>query len=395
MPTEATVQQLTDAIYDAAVDQTRWQDVFARLCNATGSAAALFAALYRDRPERSQVVFANIDPQLMQHNVQHYAGRDPWSGPTAHMPAGTLVASDAIIAPAELMKTRYYDEILRHAGILHSGTAVVARDPARTIGVSLLRSPKQGLISDRDFRLLSVVAPHLKRAAQIAWRIGHASALEGAKAALLDHLDEGVFVCDGRGRVLFANRAAEALLALGDGLAASPDGLVAAAAADYRRLRRLIADAAARMGGGIMRIQRPSTGEPFLVFVAPARTAAAWLAQDGPAAIVFVRAPEQIAAPDVQTLMTLFDLTATEAKVALSIAEGQGVPPTAQALRMSTHTVHTHLRRIFAKLGVNRQAELVRVVLSIPLRRLGALEARPIAFGGPVTLEPDEGDPTR
>jgi DNA-binding CsgD family transcriptional regulator len=62
-------------------------------------------------------------------------------------------------------------------------------------------------------------------------------------------------------------------------------------------------------------------------------------------------------------LVDLFDLTATEAKVALSIASGKSGPECARELRMSAHTVHTHMRRIFAKLGVHRQADLVRVLM--------------------------------
>jgi DNA-binding CsgD family transcriptional regulator len=66
--------------------------------------------------------------------------------------------------------------------------------------------------------------------------------------------------------------------------------------------------------------------------------------------------------PDLRLLGSAFDLTATEAKVAVSIAAGGGVPATARALRISPNTVHTHLGRIFRKLGVNDQPALVRVL---------------------------------
>jgi hypothetical protein len=39
------------------------------------------------------------------------------------------------------------------------------------------------------------------------------------------------------------------------------------------------------------------------------------------------------------------------------------VPATAQALRISPNTVHTHLLRVFGKLGVNDQPGLVRVLM--------------------------------
>ena len=67
--------------------------------------------------------------------------------------------------------------------------------------------------------------------------------------------------------------------------------------------------------------------------------------------------------PTHRMLRDLFELTPTEAKVALSIAAGNDVPDAARELRISTNTVHTHLRRIFRKLGVGRQADLVRVLI--------------------------------
>jgi len=79
--------------------------------------------------------------------------------------------------------------------------------------------------------------------------------------------------------------------------------------------------------------------------------------------VIFITALDQAVAPDLRLLAPAFDLTATEAKIAVSIAAGGGVPATARALRISPNTVHTHLRRIFRKLGVNDQAALVRVLM--------------------------------
>jgi len=79
--------------------------------------------------------------------------------------------------------------------------------------------------------------------------------------------------------------------------------------------------------------------------------------------VIFITALDQAVAPDLRLLAPAFELTATEAKIAVSIAAGGGVPATARALRISPNTVHTHLRRIFRKLGVNDQAALVRVLM--------------------------------
>jgi DNA-binding CsgD family transcriptional regulator len=79
--------------------------------------------------------------------------------------------------------------------------------------------------------------------------------------------------------------------------------------------------------------------------------------------MIFLTDPERAPRLERRQLADLFEFTATEAKVALSIASGRSGPECARDLRMSSHTVHTHMRRIFAKLGVHRQADLVRVLI--------------------------------
>jgi DNA-binding CsgD family transcriptional regulator len=295
--------------------------------------------------------------------LTRHAKDSVWSQAAELKPAGTVISIDAIVPPRELVKTEFYDEILQPQQILHCGCAHLVREADRVLGLAVFRAPKIGPVGSEDLRLLSLVAPHFKRAAQIAWRLGTLSALDAAKAAALDGLDHGLLLVNARGRVLFANRAAEAIFALRDGLTLVREGLRAALPADTARLQTLIAETLRGSAGGTMRVMRPSLAEPFLLLVAPAWGNRHWSIDPMPGAIVFITALDEAVAPDLRLLGPAFDLTATEAKVAVSIAAGGGVPATAHMLRISPNTVHTHLLRIFRKLGVNDQPGLVRVLM--------------------------------
>ena len=61
-------------------------------------------------------------------------------------------------------------------------------------------------------------------------------------------------------------------------------------------------------------------------------------------------------------LVERHDLTRAEAAVAIEIAKGDGRGAAAARLGLSENTVRTHLSSIFLKLGVNRQAQLARLV---------------------------------
>ena len=58
-------------------------------------------------------------------------------------------------------------------------------------------------------------------------------------------------------------------------------------------------------------------------------------------------------------------LTPTESRVAVALAAGQTAAGVAQALDCAESTVRTHLKQIYRKLGISKQTELVRRVLSL------------------------------
>jgi DNA-binding CsgD family transcriptional regulator len=57
-----------------------------------------------------------------------------------------------------------------------------------------------------------------------------------------------------------------------------------------------------------------------------------------------------------------FRLTPSELRVLFAIIEIGGVPEVAPVLGVSEETVKTHLKRLFAKTGTKRQADLVKLV---------------------------------
>jgi DNA-binding CsgD family transcriptional regulator len=308
-------------------------------------------------------VLGRLDPDLTRSYLIRHSRSSPWAKMRQVMPVGQVVSVDAYVPASQLIRTEFYHDILRPQRILHCGAACLARDAERFVGFSIFRAAEAGPTEDQELRLLSVLAPHIKRATQINERLGTIVAFERAKTSALDLAEQGIILLDAHAGVLFVNRAAESILALRDGLTITAGTLRAATPADTRRLNVMIAETVRGSSGGTLRAARPSLAEPFLLLVAPARAGPPWPVDAVPAAVIFVTDPDRPPRPEMRRLAELFGLTATEAKAALALAGGSGVPQTAAALKLSTNTVHTHMRRIFRKLGVHRQAELVRVLM--------------------------------
>ncbi len=80
----------------------------------------------------------------------------------------------------------------------------------------------------------------------------------------------------------------------------------------------------------------------------------------------FISDPAFFSGPSIEHLQTLYRLTRVEAEVVQLICQGLSPSKAAQKLRISVHTVRSYLKAIFAKIGVNRQADIVRLVANSP-----------------------------
>ncbi|MER6346972.1 ATP-binding protein [Streptomyces sp. NPDC001595] len=114
---------------------------------------------------------------------------------------------------------------------------------------------------------------------------------------------------------------------------------------------------AAGAGLGAERVRRRTRFSPGRIVREAPGTARALA---GPAA-----RPVSLAAPrPPETAADWDSLTPSEVRVVRLVAEGLTNRETAQRLAVSAHTVDSHLRRAFAKLGVSRRVELARYVLA-------------------------------
>jgi DNA-binding CsgD family transcriptional regulator len=81
---------------------------------------------------------------------------------------------------------------------------------------------------------------------------------------------------------------------------------------------------------------------------------------------VFVQKAGQDVSPALEMLAEQFELTPAELRVLVAIMNFGGVAQVAAALKLSPATVRTHLRHVFEKTGVQRQADLVKLITSYP-----------------------------
>jgi DNA-binding CsgD family transcriptional regulator/PAS domain-containing protein len=369
MPGLDETAELIDLIYDAAVDASVWPRVIDRLADLCGASSAQVLCQDFKTLEVTNIA-PRFDPEIVRSYAERWVHGNPLSDAWNRTQVGAVTTFDAVMPRRELARTAIYNEFFLPGGMAEVlGSRLLAEGSFAAV-VSLFRPAHKGAFGRQQERLLGGLIHHLQRALRLHLRLAEVDMRRAASAELLDRLSQAALLVDAAARVLFANRAAEDILADCSGLHRGADGtLYNGRQGETSRLHKLVAHAAARDAPGLdpagdrVRLSRGEARTPLTVLVIPLRAATDWLAPRCPVAMLFINDPERPNNPTAERLQKVFGLTRTEAAVAMEVLNGHGLQAAATALGVAPVTVRTHLTAVFGKTGTHRQAELVRVLL--------------------------------
>jgi DNA-binding CsgD family transcriptional regulator len=212
-------------------------------------------------------------------------------------------------------------------------------------------------------RLLALLAPHFETARHVQTRL--AETLPGQLAlASLERLALTAFIVDRAGCIHHLNASARALLA--DSRSVRIAG---------SRIRFSDANLHAAFGAALRRATQPpsrssllplssSEEEVYEVAVSPLEADPVGPRQcRGALALVVITRLRPDARCIAQRVRELYGLTGAEARVMTALALGATVEAIAAEHGVRNSTVRAQIRSIFAKTGVNRQCDLVRLAL--------------------------------
>lgn len=363
---DAGTLALADLAYEAAFDPSAWPRFTRGLGDFLDGAHATLL-LPGPEPELERF-FSTLDPAFLRSYVEHFQAGDPHVAP--HMsvaPVGTFYFGHERVPVARLLVTEFWNDWMRPQGLRHDaifGYAFEHGRPEEFSGLGFWRLRGSRSSDAEDLARAQGLAPHLDRAVKLRRRVKRLRADRDAMAAVLDELPSAVVMLDARGRVRQSNRAAQKLSAQRDGFVFNRDGVQAAGDSDTRELHRTLADSIASASGkplsrrSALRLGRPSGREPLEALVTPIRVGSH--DPETPVAAVFVTDPEAETRPPDLLLRRLWNLSPAEAALALELGSGYTLAEAAGRLGIRDSTARSTLKSVFAKMGVSRQAELVR-----------------------------------
>ena len=228
--------------------------------------------------------------------------------------------------------------------------------------------------SEAEQYLLACLAPHFTRSQEMQRALQETEIERDLLERVMDRLPLGMAIVDAQGRAISMNRAMLSLLQTGAGLALQDGCLVSA---QPQQLPQAIAQVLARrQSHACLRLPSGVDGPP-ISDDAGTHTGFAgnglslWISHFGSGkaadrAMVLAASPGSRALSE-EALGAFFGLSPAEARLTQQLALGQAIEDAAQALGISRNTAKTQLKKVFAKVGVKRQPDLVQAIYASPL----------------------------
>ena len=349
---------LIEAIYDAPLAARPWAELTGRLRHALDCSGTMFKfARTHARDGRTRFVFdagwdARESWRLYDSVYRHL-------DPTCHRPmtVGAVYDFDQMIPPASDREGERYLHFCRSIGAVHALFAFLGEYRGVGAWLSLSRDDTRGPFSDREMATLVALLPHLGRAADIHARLEAERNAATIHAAALADLGVGVILLDGAGAIVGTNRLADALLDRGTAIARSRDRLKVRGSS-AGALRRSLAGA----GEGQVIVAGEAAGDPLHLLVQP------WSDEQGdgagPAYVVYLDSPADQTVPRTDALRRRFGFSHAEARMAALLASGRTLEEAGMAMGLTSASARTYGKRVLARTGAARQADLVRMVLT-------------------------------
>ena len=360
------IADILDVLQEATFDETLWRTVSAMMDEANGMFSNHLMAV-GDSPEEPPLISEALSRGEKMHEVEleyhhDYLPHDERIPRLQRLPYGKLHHNTDILTEPEIRRSPTYNDFLPRVG---SNNQLCVRLPA-TDGMDILFAfthVDATPWSAAQLKFIRALLPHIVHWVRARQTLTGLNAKGNPLAGLLEDLNVGIVALDRKGKVVEANAEASRLLREGNGLYVTDGALKARLSADDASLRALVGQALTRIetgvSGGSMIVGRPPPASALTVrtHAIPPSIGA------GRSAVLVMVTSGGNGPTDISKLSKELGLSPAEAKVAAALAAGQSVAQIAESTFRSQGTIRWHVRRIFGKLGVRRQADLVRLIL--------------------------------
>ena len=377
---ESDFSELIGLLYQGALETQPWQSALPALREALD--AEVVSLVLRPPSADDQGVILNcVRPDQSSHNSNvTLADPNDWQvsayreqffslDPFVSLPLGKVVALEDILPDKDLVTSDYYLHYLKPINLFRILGVDTSEPGGMLARLRFSRSASEARFKTTERQLLTLLTPHLSRAIEIYAKLNRMTSERDLYAGAVNQLSVASIILDEQGRMLTTNAVGRALLDQGEGLSLRDGHLHIEGRDINKELQEALTNIIrAQLHGETsvvraLRVPRPGGRSDLGLVVRPVPASQWSEGQVSPSAAVFISDPDLQESTSRPILGALFELTPAEANLATLLARGLSLAQVSVAQNISQHTARAQLKSIFAKTGVSRQAELVRLVL--------------------------------
>ena len=333
------------SLYEAALGDAQWRATSALIDDACQIVGSHLCILDQGRMLFEQFWSHGESWQEQRDDyVNNYFWRDERVPRVLHMPDSRVVLAHETYTEAERNTSATYNELLVR-NRAQNGLQIRMDGPDGPDGLDIVWVTGDPTASNgwssSQVQMMVRLLPHVRQFVRVRHALIRADGRGAALTALLDNNMVGVIYLGRRGVILETNARAREILRRGEGLSDRDGVLSGTVAADDVWLGKLLADALPGRGrqpsSGSMTVERSLLLPRLVVHVNPLPARALDFGARNAVALVLLVDPGARAAIDAELVAATF---------------------------RAESSVRWLIKQIHAKLGISRQADLVRLVLS-------------------------------
>jgi DNA-binding CsgD family transcriptional regulator/PAS domain-containing protein len=357
-------------IYEAAHQPAHWDNVLRIICaELNAKSAGLFVA---DHSTSTYDVIGSIGmPELSKMSYRLGLGKyDHAYKVMLEQDEGTAVE---IISKDEIMQTNplYYRLLLKPNNVGYVSGINIFKDVDWHVGLGIHRPAKANQFNDEELNFLNQLYPHLKRSLKIYKKISKLQNEQELMASAMSELLIGIVVIADNGNIKYMNPAAKNIISLSSQIDISDNTLIFNDIEQHNKAKEIIFNLLntknkTNSADNVSMTLNSQETTPLDILLS--RTS---LNKDTSKCItVYITNPENLISVSSSRLNDFYKLTSAEIKLTLALANGMSLQDYSTHHKLSIKTVRAQLKNVFDKTDVNRQQDLVRLILSSPVSQV-------------------------
>lgn len=364
--TDHIISEFAMSIYGGVLEEQPWTSLLHDLQNEFNLVGC---AIILSPPDSVELSFMNYlykgrnDTADGKNYTDVFFAVDPF----INLPEGKVTTMHDFVGSEAIFESEYYKSFGQTIDAFYIAGFDVTSKTGFKARLRVCREPDQVDFTQHDLDALSTLIPHFRKAIELYERIDRLRTERQVFTNVLDQLTMAAFILNSSGEIVRMNKFGNEILNSNIGIRVRNKRLMFSSQAINVKVRDAIKSAKQKDGCSpelidVIAFEDPITLHTTNLAMRPIASTNTVQSKDTPILALFATDPLRPIKVNTQAIATLYGLTPTEAKLAITLSNFSDLKKTAVEMNITHNTARSHLRSIYSKMDIKRQSELLRLI---------------------------------